>query len=68
MTGYDECILGIENARRDAPTVIYSFDKVIARNMKDGMSHEEAVDFWGFNQDGYHMPEWVFADEVEGSG
>jgi hypothetical protein len=66
MTGYDGCILGIENARCDAPTVIYSFDKVIARNMEDGMSREDAVEFWGFNQDGCNMPEWVFADEVEG--
>ena len=68
MTGYDGCILGIEDARGEAPKVMYRFHQVSARHMADGMSHEEAVEFWGFNQDGCNMPEWVFVDEVEGSG
>lgn len=51
MDNYDDCIIGI--ARRFNDTfVIYDQKKVIEKLMRDGMSHEEAAEFWEFNQVG----------------
>ena len=47
--GFDHCIIGItENPEFDSKFV-YDFDKVIARLMLDGMSEDEAADYFGFN-------------------
>ena len=42
MNGYDDCIVG----------VCYSKPKVLERLMADGMTEDEAVEFWSFNQIG----------------
>jgi len=47
--GFDHCIIGItENPEFDVKFV-YDFDKVIAGLMSNGMSRDEAVDYFGFN-------------------
>ena len=54
MDGFDDCILGIlERFSIDKPIVVYDREKVIAKLMdKDGMTHEEALEFYYFNQVG----------------
>ena len=52
MDGFDDCILGIlERFGIDQPIVVYDREKVIAKLIdRDGMTHEEALDFYYFNQ------------------
>lgn len=57
MDGFDDCILGIlERFGIDQPIVVYDREKVIAKLIdRDGMTHEEALDFYYFNQlGGWH--------------
>ena len=55
MDGYDDCIVGISERFGQESCLIYDYDKVIAKLMKDGMSQEEAVEFYEFNQLGSWM-------------
>ena len=52
MDGFDDCVVGIlERFGIDQPIVVYDREKVIAKLMdRDGMTHEEAFDFYYFNQ------------------
>ena len=54
MDGFDDCILGIlERFGIDQPIVVYDREKVIAKLIdNDGMTHEEALEFYYFNQVG----------------
>jgi hypothetical protein len=52
MGGYDDCIIGICNRFGQEPIVAYDYDKVIAKLEKDGMSREEAIEWFQFNQIG----------------
>lgn len=51
MDGYDDCIAGVVRRFNDT-FVVYDYQKVIAKLMKDGMTEDEAVEFWEFNQVG----------------
>ena len=52
MDGFDDCVVGIlERFGIDQPIVVYDREKVIAKLIdRDGMTHEEALDFYYFNQ------------------
>lgn len=50
MDGYDDCIEGIATRVNQTPFIIYNYEKVITKLMKQGMSYHEAVDFHEFNQ------------------
>ena len=51
MDGFDDCIVGV--ARRFNDTfVVYDQKKVIEKLMQDGMTYDEAFEFWEFNQVG----------------
>lgn len=50
MDGYDDCILGVVTRYGDEQFVIYDTVKVIAKNMSHGMTEEEAVEYFEFNQ------------------
>ena len=54
MDGFDDCVVGIlERFGIDQPIVVYDREKVIAKLMdRDGMTHEEALEFYYFNQVG----------------
>ena len=52
MTGYEDCILGICNRYGQDSIVAYDLEKVLAKLMKDGMTYEEAVDWYEFNMIG----------------
>jgi len=50
MDGYDDCIEGIVTRVNQVPFIIYNYEKVITKLMKQGMTYHEAVDFHEFNQ------------------
>ena len=52
MDGYDDCIAGVVERFGMDPIVCYDKTKVLARLQEDGMSEEEAEEFWSFNQIG----------------
>ena len=55
MDGYDDCIIG--TVERFGQPLIYCYDKskVIDRLQSNGMTEEEAVEFFYFNQIGAWM-------------
>lgn len=57
MDGYDDCIVGVVERFGQPPLVCYDRDKVIESHMKDGMSYEEAEEFFEFNQIGAWLGE-----------
>lgn len=57
MDGYDDCIVGIVERYGQAPIVCYSKPKILDKLMADGMTAEEAEEFWAFNQIGAWMGE-----------
>lgn len=57
MDGYDDCIIGVSHRFGQEPIVAYDTKKVIGKLMKDGMTQEEAEEFYEFNQIGAWMGE-----------
>ena len=55
MDGFDSCILGVCYRMGQEPILAYDFDKVIAKLVRMGMTHEEAVEYHEFNQAGAWM-------------
>jgi hypothetical protein len=55
MTGYDDCIAGVVSRYGQPDIVCYDLAKVLAKLVADGMSEEEAREFFEFNQLGAWM-------------
>lgn len=55
MTGFDDCVLGVVRSFDGIEVVAYDYEKVIERNMADGMTQEEAVEYFEFNQYGAYV-------------
>jgi hypothetical protein len=57
MDGYNDCIAGVIE-RFNAPDIIcYDKQKVLKKLQEDGMSEEEAEEFYSYNQLGAWMGE-----------
>lgn len=57
MDGYDSCIAGIA-MRFGYPNVLaYDYEKVIRKLVKQGMTEEEAVEWFEFNMIGAYVGE-----------
>jgi hypothetical protein len=52
MDGYDDCILGVVERFGIEPIICYDKNKVIGRLMDDGLTYDEALEFFEFNQIG----------------
>lgn len=52
MDGYDDCIAGIVTRFGQDPIVCYDREKVHKKLMSFGMTDDEAVEFFEFNQIG----------------
>lgn len=52
MDGYDDCIIGVVEQFGRPPIVCYDTEKVISKLQEDGLSEDEAWEFWSFNQIG----------------
>jgi hypothetical protein len=59
MDGFDDYIVGIASRFGSENFVIYDYYKVIAKNMSHGMTEEEAVEYFQFNQECAHMGEFT---------
>jgi len=57
MDGYNDCLIGIVERFGTPPIACYDKDKVISQLQLDGMTWEEAVEFFSFNQLGSWMGE-----------
>jgi hypothetical protein len=57
MDGYDDCIIGIAERCGQPNVLAYDTKKVFKRLMKDGMTEEEAVEWFYFNQVGAYVGE-----------
>lgn len=47
--GFDDCILGVALRYGSEPFIVYDMDKVIGKLVDDGMSLEEAEEYFEFN-------------------
>jgi hypothetical protein len=52
MDGYDDCIAGVVERYGQDPIVCYDKEKVITKLESDGMSRDEAEEWFEFNQIG----------------
>lgn len=50
MDGYDDCIVGVMERYGAEPVVLYDKCAVIDVLVRDGMTEEEAYEFFEFNQ------------------
>lgn len=66
MDGYDECVIGICQGFGGERRIAYDVDKIIQNHMSEGMSEEEAYEFFEFNQIGAYVGETgpVFIDKM----
>ena len=55
MDGYDDCIIGVCVRFGQEPIATYDQRAVLAKLMEQGMSEEEAIEFFEFNQLGAWM-------------
>lgn len=47
--GFDDCILGIAYRCSCIPLVVYDADKIVEKLQAQGMSYEEAAEYYDFN-------------------
>jgi hypothetical protein len=52
---YDHCLVGVVERFGMSPVLCYDYDKVIAMHVKEGMTREEAVEYFDFNTIGAWM-------------
>ena len=52
MDGFDDCIAGVVERFGQEPIVCYDKSKVIDQMISEGMTQEEAVEFFEYNQIG----------------
>lgn len=52
LEGYDDCIIGVVERSGQSPVVCYDKRLVLERLMQDGISREEAEEFFYYNQIG----------------
>ena len=57
MDGFDDCIAGIVERFGQPSIVCYDKDKVLDQLMEDGMTEEEAMEYFEYNQIGAWMGE-----------
>jgi|TARA_Y100000310_G_C20704121_1_gene833237 hypothetical protein len=59
MDGFDDCIIGVTNHFTNNASIAYSMEKVFDKLVKDGMSHDEAVEYFEFNMLGAYVGEYT---------
>lgn len=50
MDGFNDCIIGVVLRFGMEPILCYSLQKVIEKLVSQGMTEEEAEEYWEFNQ------------------
>jgi hypothetical protein len=54
MDGFDDCVIGYVQQFNNC-MACYDYEKVIAKLVSDGMTEDEAVEFWSSNQVGAYV-------------
>ena len=57
MDGYDDCLVGVVERFGEDSYFIYDRELVLEKLQKGGMSYEEAVEYYEFNQLGAYVGE-----------
>ena len=57
LDGFEDCYLGIAESYGDSPALIYDYEKIIEQLKQDGMSYEEAQEYYEFNILGSYIGE-----------
>jgi hypothetical protein len=57
MDGYEDCIVGVVEQFGRPPVLCYDKGKILAKLMDDGMSYDEAEEFFEYNQIGAYVGE-----------
>lgn len=57
LTGYDDCVVGVIHRFGAPPTLCYDLNKVLKKLCKEGMTPEEAQEWWDFNMVGAYVGE-----------
>jgi hypothetical protein len=55
--GFDDCIIGVSSGFNDAYKVVYNMGKIIDKLIADGMTAEEAEEYFDFNILGAYVGE-----------
>lgn len=55
--GLDDAIIGIGSQSGNYPRLVYSYDKLVAKFMAEGMTEDEAEDYIDFNIVNVHIGE-----------
>ena len=50
MDGFNDCIVGSVERFGQEPIICYDKNKVLKKNMQDGMSEEESIEYFEYNQ------------------
>ena len=59
IDGHDEAIVGVVNRFGQDPILCYDYEKVISQLVTDGMTDEEASEWFDFNIIGALLGEWT---------
>jgi hypothetical protein len=57
MDGYDDCIVGVVERFGQDSYFIYDRELVLEKLQQDGMSYEEALEYYEYNQLGAYVGE-----------
>jgi hypothetical protein len=57
MDGYDDCIIGVVERFGGESYILYDRELVLEKLQKGGMSYEEALEYYEFNQLGAYVGE-----------
>lgn len=57
LDGFDDCYLGVGESYAENPALIYDYEKIIEQLKQDGMSDEEAQEYYDFNILGSYVGE-----------
>ena len=57
LDGFDDCYLGVGESYAENPALIYDYEKIIQQLKQDGMSDEEAQEYYEYNILGSYIGE-----------
>jgi hypothetical protein len=57
LDGFDDCYLGVGESYGEQPALVYDYEKIIEQLKQDGMSDEEAQEYYDFNILGSYVGE-----------
>ena len=57
--GYDDCIMGVVDRCGSNSCVCYDVEKIVSKLLKEGMTEEEAYEYFNFNIVGAYVGEFT---------